>query len=269
VPRRIFVLKMLLMVFIATSAFAKDAPVQTLVWPESGKPVLRFSFFKFKELGSVATERTYVTDTTVENLSSKPIPNECFALYLYNKSKVRIGEGWITLSNVGPGQTVKFQTTIEASGTPVSLSVLEATQVPRTVSLTVNSVPQGAGLKVDGNEVGTTPRIVNVGMGQHILEFSKDGFNAGRFPLEIGLNDVSGGSVSYELGTSSFDTVELRDGSLLSGDLISVSGMDVSIRIGGSTQHIDRNKIKRVMFVERDVPLSDLQQPPTSPRSQE
>jgi hypothetical protein len=124
-------------------------------------------------------------------------------------------------------------------------------------------------LKVDGNEVGTTPRIINVGIGKHILEFSKDGFNAGRFPLEMGPNDVSGGSVSYELGTSSFDTVELRDGSLLSGDLISVSGMDVSIKIGGSVQHIDRNRIKRVMFVVRDVPLSDLQRPPTGPESQE
>jgi hypothetical protein len=59
-------------------------------------------------------------------------------------------------------------------------------------------------LKVDGNAVGTAPRIINVGMGKHILEFSKDGFNDGRFPLEIGLNDVSGGSVSYELRTSSF-----------------------------------------------------------------
>lgn len=35
--------------------------------------------------------------------------------------------------------------------------------------------------------------------GKHVLEFNKEGFNSGQFPLEIGLDDVSGGSVSYEL----------------------------------------------------------------------
>ncbi len=41
------------------------------------------------------------------------------------------------------------------------------------------------------------------------------------------------------------DSIELRDGSLLTGDLVSISGMDVEIRVGGIIQHLDRNKIKR------------------------
>jgi hypothetical protein len=64
--------------------------------------------------------------------------------------------------------------------------------------------------------------------------------------------------VSYELGGLAFDSIELRDGSVLNGDLVSISGMDVEIRVGGSLQHIDRNKIKRVMLVERHAPVPDM-----------
>jgi len=35
--------------------------------------------------------------------------------------------------------------------------------------------------------------------GKHALSFSKEGFNSGTFPLESTTDDVSGGSVSYEL----------------------------------------------------------------------
>jgi PEGA domain len=73
----------------------------------------------------------------------------------------------------------------------------------------VNSVPQGGTLKVDGTEAGVTPKIIQVAPGNHILEFSKDGFNTGHFPLEIAPDDASGGSVSYELGTSAHDTIRL------------------------------------------------------------
>jgi hypothetical protein len=131
------------------------------------------------------------------------------------------------------------------------------------IGITVNSVPQGALLTVDGKEVGTTPKMVQVGVGKHILEFSKEGFNSGKFPLEMGPDDVSGGSVSYELGTSAHDTIELRDGSVVNGDLESVSGMDILIRVGGSVQHLDRNQVKRIVLVERDAtPTSSL--PPAS-----
>ncbi len=76
----------------------------------------------------------------------------------------------------------------------------------------------------------------------------------GTFPLEIGPNDVSGGTVSFELGTASFDSVELRDGSVLNGDLVAISGMDVEVRVGGSIQHIDRNKVKRIVLTQREAP---------------
>ena len=75
---------------------------------------------------------------------------------------------------------------------------------------------------------------------------------AATFPLEIGSGDVSGGSVSYELGTSAYDTVELRDGTVLSGDLVAVSGMEVRVRVAGTMQSLDRNKVKRTLLTERD-----------------
>lgn len=244
----------LLWCLIASAAYGKEPSAQVIVWPESGAPVLRFTLGKFKEIGSFGNRRTFLIDTFAENVSSKLIPNGAFSLYLFDKNKVRIGEGWITFSNVGPGQAVKFQLNVDASGTPVSASIVATSDVPRRISITINSVPQGALLRVDGTEVGTTPKMVQVGVGKHLLEFSKDGFNTGHFPLEITPNDVSGGSVSYELGTSAHDTIELRDGSVLTGDLDSISASEVVIRIGGTVQHFNRNQVKRVSLVEREIP---------------
>lgn len=243
-------------------AFAKDAPAQVVMWPESGTPVLRFTFGKFKEIGSLGSERSYVTETTAENLWSKPISNAGFSLYLFDKNKTRIAEATLTISNVAPGETVKFQTTIASSGPPASLTIvarylpkeLGPVAPPRLVSITVNTVPQGALARLDGVDVGTTPKIVQVPVGKHVLEFSKEGFNAGKFPFEMGPDDASGGSVSFELGTSAHDTVELRDGSVLTGDLVSVSGMEIVIKMGGIDQRLNRNQVKRILLVERDTP---------------
>jgi len=242
-------------------ALAKEPPAQVIVWPEQGSPVLRFTFGKFKEVGTFSGQKTYVTETTAENLWSKKIADANFALYLFDRNKVRIGEATLTVSNVGPGETIKFQTTIASSGPPASLSVaaryvpkeLGPLAPPKVVSITVNTVPQGASAKLDGQDVGTTPKLVNVAVGKHVLEFSREGFNDGKFPFEIGPDDTSGGSVSFELGTSVHDTVELRDGSVLSGDVVSVSGMDVTVRIGGSDQKLDRNQVKRILFVQRQA----------------
>jgi hypothetical protein len=211
----------------------------------------------------MGTLHGYVMETTAENLSSHVISSARFSVYLFDKAKVRVGEDAISLSNVGPGETVRFQTTVMASGQPVSVSIKEKTDAAKAVSLTVNSSPQGAMLKVDGIAAGVTPRLITVGAGRHILTFNKEGFKAGEFPLEIGHDDVSGGSISYELGAASFDSIELRDGSVLNGDLVSVSGMDVEIRVGGDLQHIDRNRIKRIMLVQRDAPQQDLPNPST------
>src|SRR5580700_2615715 len=252
--------RLLLVFLMATAAFAKDPPAQIVVWPESGAPVLQFTFGKFREVGSLGNERTYVLDTTAEILWGKAISNINFSLFLFDKNKVRIGEGVITLSSVAVGQTVKLQTTIGASGAPASVSLVAKYLPPelgparpaRTVSVTVNSVPQGAMVKVDGSEAGTTPKIVQLTVGKHLLEFSKEGFNNGKFPMEIAPDDASGGSVSYELGASAHDTIELRDGTVLSGDLESVSATEIVVRAGGKDLTYDRNQVNKIMLVQRE-----------------
>jgi hypothetical protein len=239
-----------LFVAIAVSLLvAKEQPFQVVSWPNSSQPTLRFTFFKFKEIGSMGKERTYITDVTADNLSEK-MGGGSFTLYVFDKNNARIGQGYINLTNVAAGQTVKFQITLSASGTPSSVSV--ATSAPQIVSITVNSVPHGAVFKVDGKEGGTTPKMIDLAIGQHMLEFSKAGFSPGRFPLEITPRDVSGGSVSYELGSAVHDTIEMRDGSVLEGDLISITGMHVEVRIAGNVQTFDRNQLKRILLTPRE-----------------
>lgn len=245
---------------VAVLAAAKDTPTQIINWPQTGSAVVRVTLGKFKEISSVAGQHNYLIDTTAENLWSKKISHLGFNLYLYDKNKVRIGDGSITIENVPPGQSVKFQTTVHALGTPASVELavnsvpaeLQPLAPPKKISMTVNSVPQGAVLSVDGVETGTTPKLVQLTIGKHSLAFTKEGFNTGTFPLEISPDDASGGSVSYELGTSSHDTVELRDGSVLSGDLVSVSGMEIRVRVAGTIETLDRNKVKRILLTERD-----------------
>ncbi len=243
-----------------SSLAGKDAPTQVINWPQTGAPVVRVTIGKFKEVGAIAGERNYAIDTAAENLWDKKISHISFSLYLFDKNKARIGQGWIALDNVGPGQVVKFQTMVGTSGVPVSVELvptdlpaeLRPLAPPKKVSITVNSVPQGAKLSVDGSEAGTTPKLVQLAVGKHSLGFAKEGFNTGAFPVEIGPDDVSGGSVSYELGTSAHDTLELRDGSVLSGDLVSVAGMEIRVRVAGAIQTLDRNKVKRILLTERD-----------------
>jgi hypothetical protein len=248
--RRIFAGVLLLL--LAVPSFAtKDTPFQTLTWPDSGTPVLRFTFSKFKLLvGGGGKEHTYIVDTAAENLSDRVLSSVEMSLYVFDKTHARIGDGTIDLANVGPHETVKFEITLYASGVPASVSV--AANAPRSLSVTINSVPQGATVELDGKEIGTTPKIAEVTLGKHLLTFSKEGYNTGRFPLEIGPRDASGGSVSYELGTSSHDTIELRDGSVLSGDLLSIDTKQVQVRIGGAIQTYDRNQIKRILLTQRD-----------------
>ena len=241
---------------------AKEPPAQVMLWPASGSPVVRFTFGKFKDAGSSGKQHNYTTDVTAENVWNKKISTAQFTVYAFDKAKVRIADGWISISDVGPGALVKFQVFFNASGTIDSLELvpkslpteLQAFLPPKKISVTVNSVPQGAQLIIDGSPAGTTPKIVQVTPGKHVLAFSKEGFNSGTFPLETTPDDVSGGSVSYELGTSAHDTIELRDGSVLSGDVESMSGTEVLARVGGTVQHLNRNQVKRIVLIQREAP---------------
>jgi len=241
---------------------AAAEPQQVLTWPEGTSPVLRFTFGKFRDMGgTVGSQRPFSTEVLAENLSTKPIAQKRFNVYFFDKKQIRIGEAWMEVTDLTLGQPTRFQVSSMMSGTPVSVTIAPV-DMHVGITLTVNSNPQGASLKLDGAEQGTTPKLIEVTPGKHILSFSKEGFRAGTFPLEIGPRDVSGGSISYELGSVAYDTIELRDGTILNGDLDSIAGMDVVVRVGGSLERIDRNKVKRILLVQREAPeASSLPQP--------
>jgi hypothetical protein len=104
--RHALLLLPVLLMLLPVPGYAKDPPAQVIVWPENGTPIFRFTFGKFKELGSVGNQRSYVTETTAENLWTKHISNANFSLYLFDKNKVRIAEAMINVSNVNPGEVI-------------------------------------------------------------------------------------------------------------------------------------------------------------------
>ena len=127
----------------------------------------------------------------------------------------------------------------------------------KEIPITVNSVPQGAALKVDGQDVGTTPKIVKFSPGKHEITFVLQGYAPGRYPFEVKPDDAPGGSITLELGSAMHDTVELRDGSVLTGDVEDMSASELEIRIGGSIQKLNRNSIKRILLIERMPPTAE------------
>ncbi len=242
----------------AVAALAKDA-TQVIDWPEAGDPILRFTVLKIHQVGSYGGQHTYTIDTQVDNLWSKRISSAIFRFYMFDKNKVRIGEGYIDLTNLAPRETIRMEMHCVTAGNPLTLSVVPQTlppelqdkAPPRIISLTVYSVPSGAKLSVDGSDAGVTPLALKLPVGSHTLQFSKEGFNTGTYPLMITPDQVSGGQVSYELGASAHDTIELRDGSLLNADVESVSATEVVVTMAGKQQTFDRNQIKRILFVQR------------------
>jgi|SRR5579859_765904 len=247
---------------LASLAGAKEQPAQVIDWPGSENPILRFNVGKIQKIGTFAGENSYVIDTSVENRSKKNISRASFTFYMYDKNKARIGDGTLDFSNLAAGETLKIKVTASTAGTPVSLSVAASNLPPelqsylplKMVSLTVYSVPSGAKLKVDGKEYGITPIAANLSVGSHTLEFVKEGYNNGTFPLVINPDQLSGGSVSYELGNSAHDTVELRDGTVLTADVESVDASSVTLHIAGNLQKLDRNQVKRILLVPRETP---------------
>jgi hypothetical protein len=231
-------------------AIAAEKPQIVLNWPEEN-PQLKLTVVRFHLENSYQGTKQYLIDMTAQNVSGKQIPSASPQFQLFDKNNIRIGQGSIQITNVGAGETVKFQLSALLSGTPETVKLLAPGT--RHVSMTVYSVPAGAQLKVDGKEHGITPQILNLPVGSHMLEFSKDGYTNGSFPLVVTPDQLNGSSVSFELGSAMHDSVELRDGTVLNGDVESLDGTQAVVRIGGNVQAVPRNKIKRILLIEREI----------------
>ena len=244
----------LLLLALVLPSFAA-AQQQVVNWPDGDHPVLRFTFVKFNNaVGPAGGQRPYAIDTVAENLSGSAISGQHFVLYVFDQKQIRVGDGSMDVTSLAPGQSAKIQASIMASGFPVRIQVLSQDEARKPIALTVNSSPQGALLKVDGSEAGTTPKLILLAQGKHQLTFSKEGFQNGAFPIEISANDASGGSINFQLAVAQFDTIELRDGTILNGELDSIQGMEVVVRIGDTVQRIDRNKVQRILMIQREPP---------------
>ncbi len=242
--------------------FSKSEPAITLTWPPD-KPALKVTFEKFRAQGSYEGQQSFLAEVTLQNITNKPIPRVAFTVYMFDKAKARIGQGLLQVSDLDPGQLVKTQFSFYAMGIPASLAISAKTDMlgPKTIPLKVISVPSGASLKVDGVDAGMTPVVVRFTVGTHQLKLVKEGYAPGGTSLDVAADELPGGSVSIELGGLSQDTIELRDGSVIEGDVISMSLTQVNVRVDGKDQTYDRNMVKKLILVQREVSISQ----PVSP----
>jgi len=238
--------------------FAKESSI-VMFWPSSDKPTFKITFGKFRQLGNYAGQNSFVSDVTIENLLGKSVPRASFTVYLLDAAKVRVGSGTLNVNDLGPSQQARVAFQVMSVGIPASVYLVahnDASGVPtslKTVALKVISVPPGATLKVDGQDVGVTLELVNLSVGTHTLSFSKEGYATGSTPVEIAQDELPGGSITFELGGLSQDSVELRNGTTLLGDVMSMSMTDVVIRINGKDQSFNRNEVKKIILVERQI----------------
>src|SRR4029077_17381289 len=101
---------------------------------------------------------------------------------------------------------------------------------------------------------------VRVTIGSHTLAFSKEGYASGSTPVDIKPDEAPGGSITFELGGLSHDNIELRGGTVLQGDVLSMNMTSVVVRVDGREQTYDRNLVQKIILVERVT----TQQPPVT-----
>lgn len=224
-----------------------------LTWPPEGQAALKFTIGKLRQVNSYSGQADYVADVNVTNLGSKPVSFASFYVYLLDKSQKRIGEGYIELSNVGPGQQIKVPLTAHAMGNVAAMQLHPQhlpSDEPRKVTVNVASVPAGASFKVDGQDAGVTPKAVQLVPGKHALEFSKEGYATGSTEVVVAAGSLPS-IVNYEMAGLSQDTVVLRDGTVLLGDVASVTTTALTVKVSGKLRKLDRNQVAKVLFVER------------------
>jgi hypothetical protein len=228
-------------------SYAQTSFPVTLPWPTADNPTLKFTLAKLQPSGLYNGQSIFVSEVTVQNLSDQLIPKSTFTVFINDKDNVRIGRALLRLPEIPAMQTVKAQTQFSTAGMPTGATLLNG----RTIPLKVISVPPGASFKVDGQDSGITPRVVDFTVVMHTIDLSKEGYAPASSPLEVTSDEAEGGGITFELGGMSNDTVQLRDGTTLLGDVISLSMTSVVVRVDGKEQKVERNQVKKIILVER------------------
>ena len=251
----------LLILLFATLAIAKKKePPQPIVmlWPSQDNATLKLTFNPFRELAAYSGQMTLVSDVVVQNLTAKLMPRASLTVSLLDQNRVRIGNGVLSVDDLNAGESAKILFQCTSVGTPAMLSIAAHNMggVPtstKTIPITIISIPPGAALKIDDKDAGTTPATVHLIAGTHNLELRKEGYADAKTPLDINPDEAPGGSMTITLGGLDSDTIELRDGSILKGDVLSMSIEAVVIRVNGQDQSFDRNRIRKIFLAERVV----------------
>jgi hypothetical protein len=234
----------------------QNAVAIVMFWPRQDNAILKLTFSRFRSLASYGGKTTLQSDVIVQNLSSKAIPKGSLTVLLLDKNRAEVGSGALIVNNLGAGALAQVPFQCETVGAPVTLSLSArnnegAPTAVKTIPMTVISVPAGANLKVDDEEEGLTPANVNISVGTHQLTLAKEGFAVATAPLEVAPDEAPGGSITITLGGLSNDSLELRDGSTLTGDVMSMTLEKIVIDVNGQRQTLDRNRVKKIFLVER------------------
>jgi len=246
--RKILRIIPLLLLCTTGSALAADT---VLTWPPDGKDaLLRFTISKLRQVNSTSGQTDLLGEALAENVSSKTIPSASFYLYLIDKNGKRVGERYLEVRNLPAGQKAKIPVTAHAVGSYATMQ-LQAQHLPSDepmkIKMHINSVPPGATIKVDGQDAGVTPQVVPIAPGKHTIEFSKEGYATGSSPVDIAENAMPG-SVDIDLKPLTADTVVLRDGTVLTGNLTSVTAATVNITVKGKALQVARSKVERIVL---------------------
>lgn len=176
-----------------------------------------------------------------------------FYLYLLDKSGKRVGEGYLEVTNLGAGQRAKIPVTAHALSSFASMELQPQhlpSDEPMKVKMHIASVPSGASLKLDSQDSGITPQVLPIAPGKHVLEFSKEGYATRSTPVEVVENALPG-SVDLELTALTVDTLVLRNGTVMQGNLISVTDVSVSLNVKGKLTKMDRSRVERIVLGQR------------------
>lgn len=240
----------------AATARAADT---VLTWPPDGKDaIVRFTVGKLRQVSSTAGQSDYLGEALAENLSAKMIPSASFYLYLLDKSGKRVGEGYLEVTNLAAGQRAKIPVSVHTMGSYTSMELQPQhlpSDEPFKVKMHITSAPSGATIKLDSQESGVTPQMLPIAPGKHVLEFSKEGYTAASTPVEVVANSMPG-SVEIELNPLTLDTVVLRDGTVLVGDVVSMTASAVNLNLKGKPTKLDRTRVARIILGQHKRPAA-------------
>lgn len=252
-----------LLIFLAVVSVASFAGKKVvLTWPPE-KPVIRVTFGEFLNHGTHGGKSTaYTADLEIENIGNEVFPASDLTLVFYDKENAIIGNSVLYIAQrLEPRQKIKQEVNFSAVGKAARVAFgvkdvavsRDRSLAVRTVSMTVRSVPSGAVIDIDGVGAGLTPQILRVPVGSHVLRLSKPGYNDAEHPFEVRPEDANGGSIEVELPASN-DILEMRDGSAVTGDVVDITWESVRVQVGEKEFDYPRNRVKRIILVQRQVP---------------